>query len=104
MISRYGYAIRLGGDTDIARALASGIETGTRQLLPTAASEAVMRVTLHRGRGPDYWEELIAEARCLYDTPEPPRPVRWLLAAYGLICWLVSRVYHMSCEITKGGD
>lgn len=99
---RYGYVIKLGGDAEISRALESGVVSAMRQCVPSAGSEAVMRVTIHRGRGSDYWETKIAEARYLYDTPQPPRVLRWLLVSYGLICYGVSRLYHMQDKVTGG--
>lgn len=91
---RFGYAIRTGGDPEIARALASGISRGTRDEITDAASEAVMRVTVHRGRDSEYWETKITEARFLYDTPEPPRILQALLVCYGFICYWVSQAFH----------
>lgn len=87
---QYAYLIKLGGDAEISAALHRGVTDGMRQLAGRHNSEAVMRVAIHRGRGSDYWSTRIAEARCLYDTPEPPRLLRALLACYGLIVYLAS--------------
>lgn len=102
-MARYGYVIKLGGDTEIAKALEGGVTSAmNRRALASAGSEAVMRVTIHRGRGSDYWETKIAEARYLYDTPQPPRVLRWLLVGYGLICYGVHRLYHMQDRLIGG--
>lgn len=87
---KYAYLIKLGGDAQIAGALRDGVTRGMRQMAGEHASEAVLRVAVHRGRGEDYWATKIAEARYLYNTPEPPRALRWLLAGYGLICYAVA--------------
>lgn len=91
---RNAYLIKYGGDREIAGALARGVDAGMRAQLRNWDNEAVMRVALHRGRGSEYWETMIAEARELYDTPEPCRVARWLLAVWGLICYLTSLAYH----------
>ena len=93
-MKRFGYLIKLGGDREISGALKNGVDRAMLESLQGASSQAVMRVAIHRGRGSDYWQTKITEARYLYDTPTPPRLVRALLTGYGLICYGVSRLYH----------
>lgn len=86
------------GDPEISQALASGIAAGMAGRRKAGQLSAVDAVTLHRGRGPDYWETMIAEARYLYQTP-PRRNTRLgrlrdaLLVAWAMI-WLSIQRRH----------
>ena len=114
-MKRFGFAIRTGGDPEIAEALAGGIERGTG--CPTTAStgktecptgplghlpiemgrqgsEAVRRVAMMR-HTPEEWEAMIVQAR--YDYGQDPPTPRWaeaLLVGYALICYGVSLAFR----------
>ena len=53
-MKRFGFAIRTGGDPEIADALAGGIKAGSRQ---THHSDAVRRVAMMR-HTPEEWEAM----------------------------------------------
>ena len=101
---RYGYAIRVGGDSEIAGALAAGIEKGTgsptgadappprcgREALGEQAGEAVRRVAMMQ-HTPEEWAEMTEEARVFYGGQRyMPWLAEKLLIVYALICYVIS--------------
>ena len=130
---RYGYAIRTGGDPEIATALRDGMERGTgslRRFAPppsqrgTAAagtSSGAARHLPHRGRlgpraaqglqnvtfrrrSPEELEAMIEEARVIYGGRRyTPRWAQRLLVGYALICYGVSLLYHAQDSMMEGG-
>lgn len=89
-MKRFGYAIKTGGDREIAGALAAGIVRGTRP----APVDAVRRVAMGQ-HTPEEWDAMVTQARYDYGQTRPlPRPLEWLLVGYALICYGVSRAYH----------
>lgn len=117
-MKRFGFAIRVGGDPEIAGALAEGIEKGTgsptgadappprcgREALEAQALDAVRRVDMMR-HTPEEWEELIEDARVVHGGRH--RLPRWadrLLGLYGLLCYGVSLGWRrLMAEIEGGG-
>ena len=90
-MKRFGFAIRTGGDPEIADALAGGIKAGSRQ---TRHSDAVRRVAMMR-HTPEEWEAMTVKARYDYGQEEPtPRWAERLLVGWALICLGVSWLYH----------
>ena len=96
---RYGYAIRVGGDSEIAGALAAGIEKGTvepphapPELEPVGeqASDAVRRVAMMQ-HTLEEWAEMTEEARVFYGGQRyMPWLAEKLLIGYALICYVIS--------------
>jgi len=108
---RYGYAIRVGGDSEIAGALAAGIESGTASADTTSltaaagtypkgegfgegfggqASDAVRRVAMMQ-HTPEEWAEMTEEARVFYGGQRyMPWLAEKLLIGYALICYVIS--------------
>ena len=102
-VTRYGYAIRTGGDPEIAAALGKGIDQGTRRALKTQSSDAVRRVAMMR-HTPEEWAEMTEEARVIYGGRKVlPRWAERLRAGWGLICWGVSRAYHAQEKLLGNG-
>ena len=103
-MKRFGFAIRVGGDPEIAGALAEGIQAGTREELRRHSSDAVRRVDMMR-HTPEEWEELIEDARVVHGGRH--RLPRWadrLLGLYGLLCYGVSLGWRrLMAEIEGGG-
>ena len=118
MIKRFGFAIRTGGDPEIRAALAAGIERGTTSFgasrhLPLKgkawgslgddweahSSEAVRRVNMYQ-HSPEEWEAMIAKARYDYgQDPEPTRIGTMLLTGYAMVCYGLSRLYHLQDRV-----
>ena len=92
---RFGYAIRVGGDPEIAGALRDGIERGSeRGPYGKAASEAVRRVAMMR-HTPEEWAQMTEEARVIYGGQRiPPRWAERLLVGYAMVCLGVRWLYH----------
>jgi len=98
-MNRYGYAIRTGGDAEIATALAEGIARGTRREIRQHGSEAVRRVAMAQ-HTPEEWAAMTVQARYDYgQDPVPCRLVRLLLAGYALICYAVSWAYRQQDKV-----
>ena len=98
-MKRFGFAIRTGGDTEIADALAGGIKDGSRQ---PHHSDAVRRVAMMR-HTPEEWEAMIVQAR--YDYGQDPPTPRWaeaLLVGYALICYGVSLAFRRLLAAIEG--
>ena len=90
-MKRFGFAIRTGGDPEIADALAGGIKAGTRQ---PHHSDAVRRVAMMR-HTPEEWEAMTVKARYDYGQEEPtPRWADRLVVGSALSCLGVSWLYH----------
>lgn len=121
-----------GGDPDLSGAIAEGMMAAMAQrthdkatssvsaeaLPPSPGGKAfgtattadlIVRVAVHRGRGPEYWETMIAEARYNYGQPARPRgPVsrlgERLETAWALTCWVVGRMYRKQDRLLKTGS
>ena len=92
---RFGFAIRKGGDPEIANALESGIDRGTRSALEKKSSDAVRRVAMMR-HTPEEWAAMTVQAR--YDYGQDPPTPRWaerLLVGWALVCMGASWLYHL---------
>lgn len=90
---RYGYMIKLGGDREIAEALARGAGEHLRLLPAGPSSEAVRRVAMMQ-HTPEEWARMTRKARKKYGrNRQPEGAVRALLAGYELICYGVSRAW-----------
>ena len=111
---RFGYAIRTGGDSEIAGALRAGMERGTtssgasrhlphRGRLGPRAEEGLRNVALRR-HSPEELEAMIEEARVIYGGRRyTPRWAQRLLVGYALICYGVSLLYHAQDSMMEGG-
>ena len=98
-MKRFGFAIRTGGDPEIAAALGSGIDRATRRAVDAQRSDAVRRVAMMR-HTPDEWEAMIAKARYDYgQDPTPGRLGRALLTVYALICYAISWAYRQQDRV-----
>ena len=96
---RYGWAIRTGGDPEIAGALADGIEAGARM---RHSSDAVRRVAMMR-HTPQEWAEMTEEARVFYGGRRyTPRWAEALLVGYALVCYGVAMAYRLLGRVTEG--
>ena len=94
-MKRFGFAIRKGGDPEIANALESGIDRGTRNALEKQSSDAVRRVAMMR-HTPQEWEEMTEEARVFYGGRDyTPRWAERLLVGWALVCLGASWLYHL---------
>lgn len=113
---RYGYAIRTGGDPEIAGALRAGMERGTTssgasrhlplkgKALGPRAEEGLRNVALRR-HSPEELEAMIEEARVIYGGRRyTPRWAQRLLVGYALICYGVSLLYHAQDSMLEGGQ
>ena len=93
-MKRFGFAIKTGGDPEIAGALAAGIDCGTRRAMLETGSEAVRRVAMMR-HTPEEWEAMTIKARYDYGQDAPlPRWAERLLVIYAMVCMGVSWLYH----------
>lgn len=104
-MTRYGYAIRIGGDPEISGALATGMAaagataTKGRPLGDGPGSEAVRRVAMHQ-HTPEEWARMTEEARVVYGgKPWAPRWAEKLLIGWALVCYGVSRLYQMQDRV-----
>ena len=99
---RFGFAIRKGGDPEIADALESGIDHGTRTALEKQSSDAVRRVAMMR-HTPEEWEAMIIQARYDYgQDPPTPRWAEWLLVGYAMVCMGISWLHHLQDRLFDG--
>ena len=92
---RFGFAIRKGGDPEIANALESGIDRGTRSALEKQSSDAVRRVAMMR-HTPEEWAAMTIQAR--YDYGQDPPAPRWaerLLVGWALVWMGIDWLYHL---------
>jgi len=113
---RRGYVIRLGGDMQIAAALAEGVAEGTRraplqadqmalvqeEIRRQRTAEDIKNVAVHRGRTPEDWALLIAKAQADHGQVAPGalrRGVRRLQAGWALIVWAVVQAYRAQDRI-----
>lgn len=100
-MKRFGFAIKTGGDPEIAAALGSGIAQGTRRALEKQSSDAVRRVAMMR-HTPEEWAEMTEEARVFYGGQRyTPKWAEWLLVGYALICMGASWLYHLQDRLLK---
>lgn len=109
-MTRYGWAIKTGGDPELAGALADGIEAGTQTNGAAAAarmayrSDAVRRVAMMR-HTPEEWAEMADEVPLLYGDNRPlPWVLRGLLVGYAMICYGVAAVFRRVCSVTEWRD
>ena len=92
---RFGFAIRKGGDPEIADALESGIDRGTRCAREKQSSDAVRRVAMMR-HTPEEWAAMTIQAR--YDYGQDPPAPRWaerLLVGWALVWMGIDWLYHL---------
>ena len=83
MMKRFGYFVKLGGDAEIAAALARGAEGA---LVPARGCEAVRRVAMMQ-HSPEEWARMTRRARRKYGrNPVYPAPARWALVGYAYLC------------------
>lgn len=100
-MKRFGFAIRSGGDPEIADALKSGINRGTRSALEKQSSDAVRRVAMMR-HTPEEWHAMTVKARYDYGQEDPmPRWAEWLLVGYAMMCMGVSWLFHLQDRLLK---
>ena len=93
-MKRFGWAIKTGGDPEIAGALAAGIQSAR-----VDGSEAVRRVAMMQ-HTPGEWAEMVEEARVVYGGRKfAPLWARVLLAGYGLVCYGVALAFR---KVTRG--
>lgn len=101
---RFGWAIRTGGDPDIAAALGNGIDQGTRRALKTQSSDAVRRVAMMR-HTPDEWDAMVMQARYDYgQDPEPSKIGSALLVGWAMVCMGASWLYHLPDRLLRGEE
>ena len=122
-MTRYGYAIRMGGDAEIAGALAAGIERGTDTSsapsghLPLkgkafgddgkaeesgkASSEAVRRAAMWQ-HSPEEWAQMMEEARVIYGGRRySPRWATRLLVGWAMLCYGVAWLYRQQDRLLR---
>lgn len=100
-MKRFGFAIRKGGDPEIADALASGIDRGTRRTMKKQSSDAVRRVAMMR-HTPEEWHAMTVKARYDYGQDAPtPRWADWLLLGWAMVCMGISWLYHLQDRLMK---
>lgn len=99
-MTRFGYAIRTGGDAGISGALRSGIEAAT-PAAPKASDEVIRRLAMQR-HTPEELKQMMQDARRDYTMPMPaPRWAERLLTLYALLCWCMSKAYHYPEELVR---
>ena len=86
-MKRYGFAIKTGGDPEIAGALEAGIRAGTREELQRTGSDAVRRVAMMQ-HTPEEWAEMIEDAQYEYRVKPANRTLAILLGMWALV-WSV---------------
>lgn len=86
-MKRYGFAIRTGGDPEIAGALAQGIAQATRESLRQQSSDAVRRVAMMQ-HTPEEWAEMLEDAQYEYRVKPVGRTLGILLGMWALV-WSV---------------
>lgn len=104
-MKRFGYAIKAGGDLEIAGALATGIEAGTpeRKRLEDDfhqnISEDARRVAMRR-HTPEEWAQMTEDARARYGRRRWPLPgiLAAALALYALAVYAVSVAFGVLWE------
>ena len=102
-MKRFGFAIRTGGDPEIAGALARGIQMGSphQEALRKQSSDAVRRVAMMR-HTPEEWAAMTVQARYDYGyDPPTPRLMEWLLVGWALVCMGASWLYHLQDRLLK---
>lgn len=100
-MKRFGFAIRTGGDPEIAAALESGIDRATRRAVDAQRSDAVRRVDMMR-HTPEELAEMIEEARVVYGgTSYTPKWAERLLVVYAMICYGVNWLYQQQDRVLR---
>ena len=116
-MKRFGFAIRVGGDAEIAGALAAGIESGTKTTssdpaepghLPLkgkaledggSGSDAVRRAAMWQ-HSPEEWAQMMEEARVIYGGRRySPRWATRLLVGWAMLCYGVAWLYRQQDRI-----
>jgi hypothetical protein len=102
-MTRFGWAIRTGGDAEIAGALASGIDRASRRGRPRDC-EAVRRVDMMR-HTPEEWAQMTEDARVIYGGQNClPEWAQRLLVGYALVCYAVALGFRWVCRVNEGRD
>jgi hypothetical protein len=103
-MKRFGYFVRLGGDAEIAEALARGAE-GTMRPAPKSSSEAVRRVAMFQ-HTPEEWRAMTLDARRKYRSNRRPEgTAKALLIGYALVCMVVSAGFRALLRaVERGGS
>ena len=123
-MTRYGYAIRMGGDAEIAGALAAGIERGTdtssapsghlplkgkafgdegkaQEAGEGAGSDAVRRAAMWQ-HSPEEWAQMMEEARVIYGGRRySPRWATRLLVGWAMLCYGVVWLYRQQDRLLR---
>lgn len=110
-MKRFGWAIRTGGDREIAGALAAGIERATTgapneagRAFAGRAEEAVRRVAMMR-HTPEEWAEMTEEARVFYGGQRyTPRWIERLQVGWAMVCMGASWLYHLQDRLLRGEE
>lgn len=104
-MTRRGYALRLGGDVEIRRALGDGVTRGTEAARRRAhGDEAVRRVAMMR-HTPEEWATMIAQAQYDYGQDAPmPRWAERLTVGYALICYALIVGFSALFRAVDGRD
>lgn len=94
--------MRLGGDAEIAEALARGAE-GTMKPAPRSSSEAVRRVAMMQ-HTPEEWRAMTLDARRKYRRNRRPEgTAKALLIGYALVCMVVSAGFRALLRAVERG-
>ena len=100
-MKRFGYYVRLGGDAEIAQALARG-DLGAMQPMPAQSSEAVRRVAMWQ-HSPEEWRQMRLDARRRYRRNRRPQGLeKALLVGYALVCLGVHTAFNWLWETIEG--
>lgn len=100
-MKRFGYYVRLGGDAEIAQALARG-DQGALQPMPAQSSEAVRRVAMWQ-HSPEEWKKMRLDARRRYRRNRRPQGLeKVLLVGYALICFGVAAAFEWIFGLAEG--
>lgn len=101
-MNRRGYLIRLGGDPEIAQAIAQGVDRATQASVRHSSSDAVRRVAMAQ-HTQDEWQAMIAQAQYDYGQDRPtPKLARALLIIWALICYGLHQAYLKQNDIIGG--
>lgn len=98
-MKRFGFAIRTGGDPEIAGALARGIQMGSprQEALRKQSSEAVRRVAMMQ-HTPEEWAEMLEDAQYAYRVRPVGRALGMVLGVWALV-WSV--LINMTDSLTE---
>ena len=85
-MKRYGYLVRLGGDTEVSEALGRGVR-GAMLPVPRDNNELCRRVAMWQ-HTPEEWRRMTREARRKYRKNRMPQGVAGaLLVGYAMVCY-----------------